>query len=176
MLRFSDKRRSCRIAFFSILSSWQWPHKGLKLECFDTVLAIRTHAAVTFFFLCRTCSCRLSSSLSSHLTPDQLVLSNTVLQLNEKKPSDSPVAIGDVAVQDKALAGSIQHPASMCTSDSGARSVDRVIMAFPEKRRQEAAPNDRGRRNKKVCVTTLESFELQRPRSLQRRSEILAAV
>ena len=29
MLRFSDKRRSCRIAFFSILYSWQWPHKGL---------------------------------------------------------------------------------------------------------------------------------------------------
>ena len=27
---FSDKRRSCRIAFFSILYSWQWPHKGLK--------------------------------------------------------------------------------------------------------------------------------------------------
>ena len=23
-------RRSCRIAFFSILYSWQWPHKGLK--------------------------------------------------------------------------------------------------------------------------------------------------
>ena len=29
VLRFSDKRRSCRIAFFSILYSWQWPHKGL---------------------------------------------------------------------------------------------------------------------------------------------------
>ena len=26
---FSDKKRSCRIAFFSILYSWQWPHKGL---------------------------------------------------------------------------------------------------------------------------------------------------
>ena len=32
MLRFSDKRRSCRIAFFSILYSWQWPHKGLNEE------------------------------------------------------------------------------------------------------------------------------------------------
>ena len=30
---FSDKRRSCRIAFFSILYSWQWPHKGLTLFC-----------------------------------------------------------------------------------------------------------------------------------------------
>ena len=29
VLRFSDKRRSCRIAFFTILFSWQWPHKGL---------------------------------------------------------------------------------------------------------------------------------------------------
>ena len=31
MLLFSDKRRSFRIAFFSILYSWQWPHKGLSL-------------------------------------------------------------------------------------------------------------------------------------------------
>ena len=29
MLHFSDKRRSCRFAFFSILYSWQWPHEGL---------------------------------------------------------------------------------------------------------------------------------------------------
>ena len=29
VLRFSDKRRSCRTEFFSILYSWQWPHKGL---------------------------------------------------------------------------------------------------------------------------------------------------
>ena len=30
--RVFDKRRSCRIAFFSILYSWQWPLKGLKLS------------------------------------------------------------------------------------------------------------------------------------------------
>ena len=59
------------------------PQGASKLAPFDTVLAIRTHA-VTFFFLRRTCSCRLSSSLSSHLTPDQLVLHNTVLQPNKK--------------------------------------------------------------------------------------------
>ena len=39
---------------------------------------------MTFLFLSRTCSCRLSASLPSHLTPDQLVLSNTVLQPNQK--------------------------------------------------------------------------------------------
>ena len=33
MLLSSDKRRSCRIAFFSILYSWQWPHKGLIFIC-----------------------------------------------------------------------------------------------------------------------------------------------
>ena len=32
VLLFSDKRRSCGIAFFSILYSWQWPHKGLNLK------------------------------------------------------------------------------------------------------------------------------------------------
>ena len=70
------------------------PQGASKLASFDTVLAVRT-LAVTFFFLRRTCSCRLSASLPSHLTPDQLVLSNTVLQPN-KKPSGSPV--GDVAL------------------------------------------------------------------------------
>ena len=62
------------------------PQGASKLASFDTVLAVRTHA-VTFgvtFFLRRTCSCRMSSSLSSHLTTDQLVLSNTVLQPNKK--------------------------------------------------------------------------------------------
>ena len=29
-LLFSDKRRSCKIAFFSVLYSRQWPHKGLR--------------------------------------------------------------------------------------------------------------------------------------------------
>ena len=32
VLHFSDKIRSCRIAFFSILYSWQWPHKGLSFS------------------------------------------------------------------------------------------------------------------------------------------------
>ena len=59
------------------------PQGASKLASFDTVLAVRT-LAVTFFFLRRTCSCRLSASLPSHLTPDQLVLSNTVLQPNKK--------------------------------------------------------------------------------------------
>ena len=38
---FFDKRRSCRIAFFSILYSWQWPHKGLtqrQLHLFMSLL------------------------------------------------------------------------------------------------------------------------------------------
>ena len=34
----------------------------------------------------------------------------------------------------------------------------------------------RRRLDEKVCVTALQDFELQRQRSLQRRSEILAAV
>ena len=70
------------------------PQGASKLASLDNVFAVRTHA-VTFFFLRRTCSCRLSSSFSSHLTLDQLVLGNTVLQLN-KKPSESP--LDDVAV------------------------------------------------------------------------------
>ena len=45
------------------------PQGASKLASFDTVLAVRT-LAVTFFFLRRACSCRLSASLSSHLTPD----------------------------------------------------------------------------------------------------------
>ena len=45
------------------------PQGASKLASFDTVLAVRT-LAVTFFFIRRTCSCRLSASLSSHLTPD----------------------------------------------------------------------------------------------------------
>ena len=44
------------------------PQGASKLASFDTVLAVRT-LAVTFFVR-RTCSCRLSASLSSHLTPD----------------------------------------------------------------------------------------------------------
>ena len=36
MLLFSDKRRSCRIAFFSILYSWQSPHKGLNHDEYNT--------------------------------------------------------------------------------------------------------------------------------------------
>ena len=47
------------------------PRQGVsKFASFDTILAVGT-LAVTFFFLRRTCSCRLSASLSSHLTPDQ---------------------------------------------------------------------------------------------------------
>ena len=57
--------------------------RSVKVGVFDTVLAVCT-LAVTFFFLRRTCCCRLSASLSSHLTPDQLVLSNTVLQPHKK--------------------------------------------------------------------------------------------
>ena len=59
------------------------PQGASKLASFDTFVAVRMHV-VTFFFLRRTCSCRLSTSFSSHLTPDQLVLSNTVLQPNRK--------------------------------------------------------------------------------------------
>ena len=43
------------------------PQGASKLVSFDTVLAVRTLAT---FFLRRTCSCRLSASLSSHLTAD----------------------------------------------------------------------------------------------------------
>ena len=45
------------------------PQRASKLASFDTVFGVRT-LAVTFFFVRRTCSCRLSASLSSHLTPD----------------------------------------------------------------------------------------------------------
>ena len=46
----------------------------------------RTHAGGDLLLSssAQPCSCRLSSSLSSHLTPDQLVLSNTVLQPSKK--------------------------------------------------------------------------------------------
>ena len=50
---------------------------------------------VTFFFLRRTCSCRLSASLSSHLTPDHAGAKQHRPSTQQKKPSDSPV--GDVA-------------------------------------------------------------------------------
>ena len=71
------KKKSARLEKLS-----KPPQGASKLASFHTVLAVRT-LAVTFFFLRRTCSCRLSASLSSHLTPDQLVLSNTVLQPNK---------------------------------------------------------------------------------------------
>ena len=76
---------------------------------FDTVLAVRTQA-LTWFFLHRTCSCRLSSSLSSRSTLDQLVLSNTILQPN-KTPSNSPEC--DVAVLFRA--GSTECQTTACT-------------------------------------------------------------
>ena len=36
---FFDKRRSCRIVLFSILYSWQWPHKGLGIVNFERRIA-----------------------------------------------------------------------------------------------------------------------------------------
>ena len=74
------KKKSARLENLS-----KPPQGASKLASFDTVLAVRT-LAVTFFFLRRTCSCRLSASLPSHvhLTPDRLVLSNSVLQPNKK--------------------------------------------------------------------------------------------
>ena len=72
------KKKSARLENLS-----KPPQGASKLASFDTVLAVRT-LGVTFFFLSRTCSCRLSASLPSHLTSDQLVLSNTVLQPNKK--------------------------------------------------------------------------------------------
>ena len=84
------KKKSARLENLS-----KPPQGASKLASFDTVLAVRT-LAVTFF-LRRTCSCRLSASLPSHLTPDKLVLSNSTLSFNPtKKPSGSPV--GDVAL------------------------------------------------------------------------------
>ena len=71
------------------------PQGPSKLASFDAVLAVRT-LAVTFFFLRRTCSCRLSATLSSHLTPDQVGAKQHSPSTQQKKPSDSPV--GDVAV------------------------------------------------------------------------------
>ena len=73
------------------------PQRASKLASFDTVLAVRT-LAVTFFFLRRTCSCRLSASLSSHLTPDHAGAKQHRPSTQQKKPSDSPVGLGDVAV------------------------------------------------------------------------------
>ena len=94
------------------------PQGASKLASFDTVLAVRT-LAVTFFFLRRTCSCRLSASLSTHLTPDQLVLSNTVLQPNKKafrQPSrwhgSTACRAGSIECQTTACAGAcIEHSA-----------------------------------------------------------------
>ena len=91
---------------------WKPPQGALKLASFDTVLAVRT-LAVTFFFLRRTCSCRLSASSSSHLTPDQLVLSNTVLQPNKKafrQPSTGSRWHGSTACR----AGSIECRTTAC--------------------------------------------------------------
>ena len=88
------------------------PQRASKLASFDTVLAVRT-LAVTFFFLRRTCSCRLSASLSSYLTWHliMLVLSNNVLQPN-KKAFRQP-SIGDVAVL-HAHPGSIECQTTAC--------------------------------------------------------------
>ena len=55
MLHFSDKRRSCRMTYFSTLYSWQWPHKELSqiqmvLTDFQVgVKSAMTECIVTFF-------------------------------------------------------------------------------------------------------------------------------
>ena len=82
-----------------------------KLASSDTVLAVRT-PAVTFFFLRRTCSCRLSASLPSHLAPDQLVLSNTDLQTNKKAFRQPSRWRGSTACR----AGSIQCQTTACAA------------------------------------------------------------
>ena len=107
------------------------PQGASKLAPFDTVLAVRTLAA-TFFFLRRTCSCRLPASLPSHLTPDQLVLSNTVLQPN-KKASRQPSGwrgtgstawrAGSIECQTTACAGAcIEHSAGGASALSNSYS------------------------------------------------------
>ena len=120
------KKKSARLENLS-----KPPQGASKLASFDTVLAVRT-LAVIFFFLRRTCSCRLSASFPSHLTPDQLVLSNTVLQPNKKafrQPSGWR-GTGSIACR----AGSIECQTTACAgactehSAGGPSAVELVLV------------------------------------------------
>ena len=81
------------------------PQGATKLASFDTVLAVRT-LAMTFFFLRRTCSCRLSASLSSHLTPDHAGAKQhrpSTQQKNLQNPVGDVAVLHEVQLQDQSI-------------------------------------------------------------------------